>query len=401
MVWFLLKKVQNYAKLNGWTAIVRIKTVGHTSDKGGSGLNNNEQSGRVINDAKTLAGIALRTGLKVGTILGAKAAYDAIFKRYEKKDIHTIFGEFDYSRVQERLPRTAFFFPSGRWKLQGYFYPCYGAKGMVVVCHGMHAGADDYIPFIEFFVRNGYAVFTYDCQGTYASEGDSTVGMCTPLVNLDHALTYIQNDSQLSRYPLFLFGHSWGGYAATSVLSIHKQIRGCAVVAPFNSGYTLFVEKGEQYTSAFSDMLPFDFPKEFLNVYQTLLFRDYTRYSAVQGINSTDIPVYIAHGKRDYVISFDHQSVISHRHEIRQQNVTYYIGTDAQAGHNTILHSTRAVAYQEKVEKDLKRRKKEYGREFTQKELTEFCDSIDHALYSEVNADMMQAILNMFNSELA
>ena len=99
----------------------------------------------MILDAKAVAGIALRTGLKVGTILGAKAAYDAFFKRFEKRDIHTIFGEFDYSRVEKRLPRTTFFFPSGRWKLQGYFYPCDGAKGMVVVCHGMHAGADDYI----------------------------------------------------------------------------------------------------------------------------------------------------------------------------------------------------------------------------------------------------------------
>ena len=152
-------------------------------------MENKELSGRLTIDAKAIARIALRTGLQVGTILGAKAAYDSFFKRYEKRNINTVFGEFDYSRVEQRLPRTTFFFPSGRWKLQGYFYPCRDAKGMVVVCHGMHAGADDYLPFIEYFVRNGYAVFTYDCQGTYASEGNSTVGMCTPLVNLDHALT--------------------------------------------------------------------------------------------------------------------------------------------------------------------------------------------------------------------
>ena len=227
-----------------------------------------ENNGRVINDAKMLAGIALRTGLQVGTILGAKAAYDSFFKRYEKRDINTVFGEFDYSRVDERLPRTTFFFPSGPWKLQGYFYPCHDAKGMVVVCHGMHAGADDFIPFISYFVHNGYAVFTYDCQGTYASEGDSTVGMCTPLVNLDHALTYIEKSKEFSKYPLVLFGHSWGGYAATAVLSIHKNIRGCAAVAPFNSGYTLLVEKGDQYTAPFADMLKTDFPKDFLNIYQ-------------------------------------------------------------------------------------------------------------------------------------
>ncbi len=363
-------------------------------------MDNQESGGRLINDAKTLAKIALRTGLQVGTILGAKAAYDSFFKRYEKRDINTIFGEFDYSRVSERLPRDTFFFPSGALKLQGYFYPCRDAKGMVVVCHGMHSGADDYIPFIEYFVRNGYAVFTYDCQGTYASEGDSTVGMCTPLVNLDHALTYIENDRQLSKYPLFLFGHSWGGYAATSVLSIHKNIRGCSAVAPFNSGYTLFVEKGEQYMSPFSGILKIDFPEVFLNAYQTLLFKDYTKYDAVKGINSTNVPVYIAHGNRDFVISFGHQSVISHRDEIRKKNVTYYIGTGAQAGHNTILHSLRAVAYQEKVKKDLELLEKQYDRDLTQEELTEFCNGVDHTLYSEVNMEMMQEILNMFNKAL-
>ncbi len=363
-------------------------------------MENKEQSGRFMNDAKALAGLALRTGLQLGTILGAKTAYDSFFKRYEKRDINTVFGEFDYSRVENKLQRTTFFFPSGRLKLQGYFYPCPNAKGMVVVCHGMHAGSDDYIPFIEYFVNNGYAVFSYDCQGTYASEGDSTVGMCTPLVNLDHALTYIKSNKRLSKYPLFLFGHSWGGYAATSVLSIHKNVRGCAAVAPFNSGYTLFVEKGDQYMAPFADMVKFDFPKDFLNAYQKLLFKDYTKYDAVRGINSTDIPVYIAHGTRDFVIGYAHQSVISHKDEIRSKNVTYYVGTGPQAGHNTILHSLRAVAYQEKVAKDLKQLKKEYDRDLTWEEQAEFCSGVDHALYSEVNGEMMQDILNMFNKAL-
>ena len=363
-------------------------------------MENRDTGERFKNDAKAIAKIVLRTGLQLGTILGAKAAYDSFFKRHEKRDINTVFGEFEYSRVKDRLPRTEFFFPSGRLQLQGYFYPCSNAKGMVVVCHGMRAGADDYIPSIEFFVHSGYAVFTYDCQGTYASEGNSTVGMCTPLVNLDHALTYIKNHREFSRYPLFLFGHSWGGYAATAVLSIHKNICGCAAIAPFNSGYTLFVEKGEQYTSLFPDAMKIDFPKEFLDTYQTMLFKDYTKYDGVQGINSTCIPVYIAHGNRDSVIGFAHQSVISHRDEIRKENVTYYIGTDALAGHNTILHSPRAVAYQDKVKEDLKRLKKEYGRELTQEELSGFCNGVDHRLYSEVNMEMMQEILGMFNKAL-
>ena len=348
-------------------------------------------------NAKIIAKLALATGMQIGAILGAKALYDSFFPRYEKRNIDSIFGEFDYSRVDKNLMRTTFFFPSGPWKLQGYFYPCSGAKKMVVVCHGMHAGADDYLPFIAYFVHSGFAVFSYDCQGTYASEGNSTVGMCTPLVNLDHALTYIENDRQLSQYKLYLFGHSWGGYAATSVLSLHKNICGCAAVAPFNSGYTLIVNKGEQYVGSLTDSLAGGFPKNFLDTYQALLFKDYIKFDAVKGINSTDIPVFIAHGNKDFVISFNHQSVISHKDEIRQKNVTYYVGTGAHAGHNTILHSERAVAYQKLVEKELKRLEKEYDRELTPEEKAEFCNRVDHSLYSEVNAELMQSVVNMFN----
>ena len=359
------------------------------------GANNFKKN--LLDNTKILGKVALATGLQTGTVLGAKALYDSFFPRYEKKDINTVFGEFDYSRVDDKLMRTTFFFPSGQWKLQGYFYPCYGAKKMVVVCHGMHAGSDDYIPFIAYFVNNGFAVFSYDCQGTYASEGDSTVGMCTPLVNLDHALTYIENDRLLSQYKLYLFGHSWGGYAATSVLSLHKNICGCAAVAPFNSGYTLFVEKGEQYAGALTDTLVGRIPKAFLDSYQAVLFKDYAKFDAVMGINSTDVPVFIAHGTQDFVISFNHQSVISHKDEIRQENVTYYVGTGAQAGHNTILHSERAVAYQKQVEKELKKLKKEYDRDLTPEEQAAFCNGVDHGLYSEVNPELMQAVLDTFN----
>ena len=353
--------------------------------------------GGLKDNAKILGRIALGTGLTIGTILGAKALYDSLFPRYEKRDTDTILGEFDYSRVRKTLKRTTFSFPSGKWKLQGYFYPCDGAEKMIVVCHGMRAGADDYLPFIAYFVQKGFAVFSYDCQGTYASEGDSTVGMCTPLVNLDHALTYIQKSRKLSKYKLYLFGHSWGGYAATSVLAIHKNICGCAAIAPFNSGYTLLEEKGAQYAGVLKDKLIGGFPKQFLDIYQSLLFQDYTKLDAVTGINSTKVPVLIAHGDRDSVISFQHQSVISHKEEIRKRNVTYYVGTGAHSGHNTILHSERAVAYQKQIEKELKRLKKELDRELTREEMAQFCQGVDHALYSQVNEELLGTIVKIFS----
>ena len=70
----------------------------------------NELGKNLKDNAKILAKIALTTGLQMGTILGAKALYDSLFPRYEKREIHTVFGEFDYSRVEEKLTRTTFFF---------------------------------------------------------------------------------------------------------------------------------------------------------------------------------------------------------------------------------------------------------------------------------------------------
>ena len=184
------------------------------------------------------------------------------------------------------------------------------------------------------------------------------------------------------------------GAATLPLLSLHREVRGCAAIAPFNDGYTLIREKGEQYAGS---LVKEGFPNTFLNIYQKLLFGKYTEHSGVKGINSTSIPVFIAHGNRDSVISFGGQSIISHMSELRQENVTYYVGTGCQSGHNTILHSPQAVAYQEQVKADLAQLKKQKDGNLSEAELEAFCSQVDHALYSQVNEELMHQIVVMFN----
>ncbi len=359
-------------------------------------LEKEKKTGSSKKTKRIIALIAVLSGLSSGTIFAAKEVYDSCFDRYDKKKLSTVYGEFDYSRVSDKLNRHLFHFYSGKIKLQGYFYPAENSKGVVVVSHGMHAGADDYLPIISYLVNCNFSVFAYDCKGTYNSEGDSTVGMITPLVDLDYALRFIEKDSYLSKQPIFLLGHSWGGYAATSVLSLHDNIKACAAIAPFNSGYTLIAEKGEQYAGPLAGGLP----KLFLDTYQKILFKNYTKYDAVKGINSTDVPVLIAHGNKDSVITFDGQSVISHRKEIRAENVYYYIGKAENSGHNTIMHSKAAVKYQKEVEEELAKLKAEKGKTLTESDLEAFCNNVNHSLYSEVNEELMNKIVDMFNKTL-
>ncbi len=339
--------------------------------------------------------LASLTGFSAMMVASAVIAYDAIFPRYERPNYDLYVGEYSYERIKHRLPREEFYYKTKKSELKGYYYPSKQGKGLVVVAHGFHAGADDYLPLIEYFVGGGYNVFAYDTTGTYDSKGESTVGMCQSLVDLDETLKYIKKTKPYSAQPLFLVGHSWGGYAVASVLALQKDVRACACIAPMNNGYTIMLEKGEQYAGKLALI-----PKPVFNVYQRILFGDYVEESGVKGINSVDIPVLIAQGVDDKVITYDGQSIMAHKKEITNPNVVYYEGLGLQGDHNNIWHSVRAAAYQKEVESGLKKLQMEKGDKLTNEEKAAYYAGVDHRLYSEVNKELFDKILEMFDKQV-
>lgn len=339
-----------------------------------------------------IGGLAASAGVGAG-IYGAMSLYNSFFPRFERPDYRTKPGIYNYELVKDKLPREKISFYSDGIRLQGYFYEVPNAKGLVVISHGMHAGADDYLPMTIFFFNNGYSVFSYDYKGTYDSDGKSTVGMLESLVDLNHAIQFVKENERFKGLKIFLVGHSWGAFASAAVLSLQKGISGAACIAGFNSGYTLIREKGFQYGG---ELASEGIPKIFLDNYQKELFKDYVNYDAVKGINSSQIPVFIAHGNEDKVISFYLQSIICHAKEIHNPKVQYYIGENLQAGHDSIWHSNESVSYQREIDSELKRISK-IG---TENDKIEFCKSVDNELYSQINSELFAKILNMFDSVL-
>ena len=336
------------------------------------------------------------TGLSTAVVAGAKIGYDAIFGRYERPDYALTAGIYCYSRVSSSLNRELRSFYSDGVRLQGYYYPVRNPKGLTVVCHGIHAGADDYLPIIEYMADSGYSVFAFDYKGTYDSEGDGTVGMCESLVDLDHALDYIESEREFDDLPITLIGHSWGGYAAASVLPLHRRVISCATIAAPNNGYTLILEKGEQYGGELASK---GIPEAFLNVYQKMLFGKYTEFDAVKGINSTNISVLIAHGNNDNIINIGLQAIYAHKDEIRKNNVEYYCTGGVQGGHNTVWHSKQSAQYQTELQSQIKSVKK--NKTMSYEEKVAFFEGIDHRLYSEVNAELFGKIVKMFDAACA
>ena len=356
---------------------------------------NNEPRGKrklkniIIAVASTLAGAS------VAGVASAIVVYNAVFPRYERPDYNIYPGLYDYGKIKEILPRERLSFTSGSAKLSAYYYPSEDALGLVVLAHGFRAGADDYLPLIEAIVKGGYAVFTYDATGTYDSGGDSAVGMCQSLCDLDRALTYIRKTARYSDMPLFLVGHSWGGYAAASVLELHPEVKACVCIAPMNDGTKIMLEKAEEHTGKIAYAA-----KPIFDAYQKYLFGDYVNYNGVRGINSTDIPILIAQGVDDTVITMKGQSITAYRDKLTNPNVSYYFGKGAQGSHTGIWHSAAAEEYRKKVASELKMRSSRLGRELTYAEKCDFYSGVDHRLYSEVNSELVELMLNTFKKPI-
>ncbi len=343
---------------------------------------------------RTIAAITSILGISAAAVTSVIVAYDAIFPRHERPNYDFYPGQYCIERIPE-LKRKEFWIWSGDNKLKSYFYKAQNSKGVVIFSHGIRAGADEYLPIFKYLTDNGYSVLAYNNTGTYESEGDSTVGMCQALIDMYNVVGYVQSKEEFKGVPLFTMGHSLGGYAATSVLSLKKGINATAVIAPLRNGSTVMVEKAEQYVGKLASAT-----NPILDSYQKTLFGKFVDYDAIKGINRSGIPILVAQGVDDKTVTFDGQSITAKINDIKNPNVKYYLGKGLQGGHDTIWHSQRAVTYQTQVKNKLKLLEKQKEDELSEQELKAFYKTVDHELYSEVNYDLLRRVVALFDSTL-
>lgn len=346
---------------------------------------------------KTVAAVtAVVVGVSAASVVGTIAAYDAFFPRYERPNYALTPGMYDYSRYGDSLPRETFFVPSGENQLCAYYYPVLQARALAVAVHGVHAGADDLLPMIERLVQEGYAVLAYDATATFSSEGEDGIGMCQFMRDLDAVLDYVSADARLSAMPRVLIGHSLGGNAVASMLSLHPEVKAAACIAPMNDASTLMVDTARKYVDDVAYLT-----KPVFDIYQRHLFGEFTEYNAVRGINSTNIPILLAQGVRDEVIPHDTLAVTAHLSEITNPNLSVYYTDGLQGTHTGVWHSLDAEQYAAEVKAQLARLEAEKGDDLTDEEKAAFYRTVDHRRYSAVNEELFTEIFRIFAFGLA
>lgn len=336
---------------------------------------------------KILAGVAAVTAGASYTIV--RKVYNDTYKRV-KLEKYT--DNLRYADVKDRYPRRGITFISGDNRLQGYIYGDYDADKMIVMAHGLYNSQEKYLGMIRALVDRGWTVFAFDNTGVCESEGKNGKGLVQAVLDLDSALTFIENDPELSRKRIYLIGHSQGGFAVCAVLNFDHNIAGVVSISGFTTTYQVQSEHGRHLYGSISVIM-----NPFIALEEKRRFRKYSGISSIEGINRSDIPVLIMHGTGDDFVDYNSAGIIHHKNEITNPNVTYMaLDYPERNGHSDILYSLEgnrsANCQQVKLEALMKRCKERDIDKLPEEELARIYDGVDKNIASEYNAELYDTI---------
>lgn len=256
-------------------------------------------------------------------------------------------------------------------------------KPVIILSPGYGKTHLSYLIDIGMLTSFGYEVLAYDQYGSGLSSGNIQGGIHYGTKTLSVIIDKIKETNLFEGRPLYLYGHSWGGYSVLSVLkkfpTIKKVISRSPAGKPILSSYVAgayLVGKPLAYYLYFCAWLPLFIrfgPKAFLSS---------------QGIlrKNTSTEVLITSCQDDPVLS-KVASPIPYFEKHPQKNVTIYVRDDAHI-HNDILTQKGWDYYLEK-EKEFTKISKNLGPEYI-KQIKEFESTLDR---SKISIDQKEANL--------
>lgn len=185
-------------------------------------------------------------------------------------------------------------------ELRGYIFTKSNIKpkAVLVLAHGLGiGGAFCYLDVIDYFVKNDFLVFAYDATGNAESGGSSCLSLEQGIIDLAKAIEYVKKDKIMGTFPLVLWGHSWGAYSVSAVLSLYKDIKAVCEVAAFND-----VEREFKYQLDYA-LISGNKQKEILS--ELMMANEnnvpelYKNLTALDGFKNSKANVFILHGNKD------------------------------------------------------------------------------------------------------
>ncbi|MDL2292290.1 alpha/beta fold hydrolase [Acholeplasma sp. OttesenSCG-928-E16] len=312
--------------------------------------------------------------------------YNKQFKRFKYE--HSLFPSID---DYQGLERTQVSFLSKKKRLTGYLYGGESKKGLVIISHGIGASHEKYLSHINYFVQKGYQVLGFDNTGSGISEGKSVVGLVQSAIDLNSAIEFVRNDKTLKDNKLYLFGHSWGGYAVLSVLNVRKDIDSAVSICGYNSAKERFFER------MFAIIKCYGYLQEpYMLLYQYMLFGRKLNNDAIKGLNKSDVKALIYQGGMDQTVKADKDAVYAKKDDSKNKKVKFILRENL--GHNNLLLSESARALLAEFDKKKRMLNEKYQNNVPKEELDALYNSENKVMINEPNDELMEESIMMFEA---
>lgn len=247
-----------------------------------------------------------------------------------------------YSDFSLQYPRETLHIPSGKYILNGFLYGLENKKGLIIISSGHRIATEASLQNMKYFVDKGWMVLCYDYTGYYNSEGESMIDYIQSVKDLDSVLYYLEKTERFADIPFLLYGHSLGAYTSAAVLRFRHRVS--AVVSA--SGFDKPIEQWNYSIKRFTGRLGIILGG-MAGIYLYIAFgKDTIRFSAVNGINSTDIPVLVVSGVADEYYGGKSPIYIK-RNKIMNPNCMFMLmENDRHNGHFDYMLTDKALNYQ-------------------------------------------------------
>ena len=294
------------------------------------------------NRKKTLVG-TIAAALMAGSIsMGPVIAVNVVYEKYFNRRI-TTYDPLYYS-IEDfphlRRERHTFKTDSNR-NLVGYmyYYPSVSQKGLVVLSHGYGGGGQrTYMDCTNYLCKHGFYVFAYDATGNDESEGTGIGGFPQGIIDINHAIEYVESLDMFNKLPLFLFGHSWGGYNSANALYYHPEVKAIVSISGFNNSIEMIKHHGYQYGGASADnMIPFVSNKE------QQMFGRYADSSAMKAFANSTSGVFIIQSYDDPVVLYE--SGYKFYYDTYKNDPRFKFILYENRGHNTVYFDESSIKY--------------------------------------------------------
>ena len=265
-------------------------------------------------------------------------------------------------------------------------------KGLIVFVHGMGGGHLSYTTEINTFAKAGFIVIGYDNTGTFSSEGKNLRGFFQSVNDLNYALKFIENDKDLSKYPVSLVGHSWGAYTATQVLQFNHNIKSVVAMSGFNSSAKIVCDSAKNETN-----MNLNFLKPFITIINFLTFgkRGIKNTSAV--LKNTEVPVLLLHGEVDTSVLIQN-SPISNK-ELLSQKPNIKVVIYEKRFHN-VYQTKQSEEYLNNTFGELSKLSKIYKGKIPEEEANKIYNNIDYKKMTEEDAEVMNTIIKFIEESI-